>query len=129
MPLKLAVKQAVDVANEMAYIHGLGFIHRDLKSDILLIAADKSIKIADFRVARIEVHSEGMTPQTGTNHWMAPEMIQNRPYKQKVEVYSFWDCTLGAYHRVASFPRNDSTAGSCLCGSNRCEASRIVSIF
>ncbi|XP_062195396.1 serine/threonine-protein kinase STY13-like isoform X2 [Phragmites australis] len=72
VPLKLAVKQALDVAHGMAYVHGLGFIHRDLKSDNLLISGDKSIKIADFGVARIEVKTEGMTPETGTYRWMAP---------------------------------------------------------
>lgn len=72
VPLKLAVKQALDVARGMAYVHGLGLIHRDLKSDNLLIFSDKSIKIADFGVARIEVQTEGMTPETGTYRWMAP---------------------------------------------------------
>ncbi|CAK7354380.1 unnamed protein product [Dovyalis caffra] len=100
VPLKLAVKQALDVARGMAYVHELGFIHRDLKSDNLLIAADKSIKIADFGVARIEVQTEGMTPETGTYRWMAPEMIQHRPYTQKVDVYSFgivlWELITGS---------------------------------
>ena len=99
VPLKLAVKQALDVARGMAYVHGLGFIHRDLKSDNLLIFGDKSIKIADFGVARIEVQTEGMTPETGTYRWMAPEMIQHRPYTQKVDVYSFgivlWELITG----------------------------------
>uniref|UniRef100_A0A803MES9 non-specific serine/threonine protein kinase n=1 Tax=Chenopodium quinoa TaxID=63459 RepID=A0A803MES9_CHEQI len=72
VPLKLAVKQALDVARGMEYVHQLGLIHRDLKSDNLLIFADKSIKIADFGVARIEVQTEGMTPETGTYRWMAP---------------------------------------------------------
>ncbi|XP_021683260.2 serine/threonine-protein kinase STY13 [Hevea brasiliensis] len=99
VPLKLAVKQALDVAKGMAYVHGLGLIHRDLKSDNLLIFGDKSIKIADFGVARIEVQTEGMTPETGTYRWMAPEMIQHRPYTQKVDVYSFgivlWELITG----------------------------------
>lgn len=99
VPLKLAVKQALDVARGMEYVHGLGLIHRDLKSDNLLISADKSIKIADFGVARIEVQTEGMTPETGTYRWMAPEMIQHRPYTQKVDVYSFgivlWELITG----------------------------------
>ncbi|KAJ9172896.1 hypothetical protein P3X46_016089 [Hevea brasiliensis] len=99
VPLKLAVKQALDVARGMAYVHGLGLIHRDLKSDNLLIFGDKSIKIADFGVARIEVQTEGMTPETGTYRWMAPEMIQHRPYTQKVDVYSFgivlWELITG----------------------------------
>ncbi|CAN6832619.1 unnamed protein product [Brassica oleracea] len=99
VPLKTAVKQALDVARGMAYVHAHNFIHRDLKSDNLLISADKSIKIADFGVARIEVHTEGMTPETGTYRWMAPEMIQHRTYNQKVDVYSFgivlWELITG----------------------------------
>ncbi|KAL6507702.1 Serine/threonine-protein kinase sty13 [Orobanche gracilis] len=100
VPLKLAVNQALDVARGMEYVHGLNLIHRDLKSDNLLIAGgDKSIKIADFGVARIEVQTEGMTPETGTYRWMAPEMIQHRPYTQKVDVYSFgivlWELITG----------------------------------
>ncbi|CAN4094573.1 unnamed protein product [Withania somnifera] len=99
VPLKLAVKQALDVARGMEYVHGLNLIHRDLKSDNLLIAADKSIKIADFGVARIEVLTEEMTPETGTYRWMAPEMIQHRPYTQKVDVYGFgvvlWELITG----------------------------------
>ncbi|GAB2286499.1 Serine/threonine-protein kinase sty13 [Dionaea muscipula] len=99
VPLKLAVMQALDIARGMEYVHGLGLIHRDLKSDNLLIFSDKSIKIADFGVARIEVQTEGMTPETGTYRWMAPEMIQHRPYTQKVDVYSFgvvlWELITG----------------------------------
>ncbi|KAL4180677.1 hypothetical protein AMTRI_Chr12g233810 [Amborella trichopoda] len=71
-PLKVVVRQGLDIVRGMAYLHSMGFIHRDLKSDNLLIAAEKVIKIADFGVARIEVQT-GMTPEIGTYRWMAPE--------------------------------------------------------
>ncbi|XP_071700207.1 serine/threonine-protein kinase STY13-like [Rutidosis leptorrhynchoides] len=87
------------VAKGMEFIHGVGVIHRDLKSDNLLIASDRSIKIADFGFARIEAQTESMTPEMGTYRWMALEMIQRRTYTQKVDVYSFgivlWELITG----------------------------------
>ena len=68
VPLKLAVKLVLYVE----HVHDLNLIHRDQKSDNLLIAADKLIKIADFGVARIKVLTKGMTPDTCTYRWMAP---------------------------------------------------------
>ncbi|MCD7468328.1 Serine/threonine-protein kinase sty13 [Datura stramonium] len=87
VPLKLAVKQALHVARGMEYVHGLNLIHRDLKSDNLLIAADKTIKIADFGVARIEVQTEGMTPETGTYRWMAPICLRDMNHNSALIEY------------------------------------------
>ena len=69
--LRLSMKYALEIARGMAYLHSFGVIHRDLKSDNLLMV-DNSIKIADFGAARIESQDEIMTPETGTYAWMAP---------------------------------------------------------
>lgn len=66
-----------------------GIVHRDLKPDNLLLAGDKrTVVVSDFGVSRIEA-SAVMTAETGTYRWMAPEMIDHRPYTRKVDVYSF----------------------------------------
>lgn len=33
-----------------------------------------------------------MTAKTGTYHWMAPEVLNNKPYTHKADVYSFAIC-------------------------------------
>ncbi|CDW80632.1 protein kinase domain containing protein [Stylonychia lemnae] len=46
------------------------------------------VKITDFGLSRDD-HSELMTGQAGTFHWMAPETLENKPYTHKADVYSF----------------------------------------
>ncbi|KAJ3676826.1 hypothetical protein LUZ60_002550 [Juncus effusus] len=99
IPLKIAVRLALDVAKGMAYLHNLGFIHADLRSTNLIIMPDKSVKIVGFEILQIELKPEKMTAENTTYRWMAPEMIQHRSYNQKADVYSFgivlWELVTG----------------------------------
>ncbi|RVW40906.1 Serine/threonine-protein kinase STY46 [Vitis vinifera] len=66
---------ALDIARAMECLHANGIIHRDLKPDNLLLTANqKSVKLADFGLAREESVTEMMTAETGTYRWMAPEV-------------------------------------------------------
>jgi serine/threonine protein kinase len=47
------------------------------------------VKIADFGVARMIETSGHMTAETGTYRWMAPEVIEHKPYDEKADVFSF----------------------------------------
>ncbi|CAN1134187.1 Serine/threonine/tyrosine-protein kinase HT1 [Linum perenne] len=78
LELPLALSFALDIARALDCLHANGIIHRDLKPDNLLLTADqKSVKLADFGLAREESVTEMMTAETGTYRWMAPE--QERP--------------------------------------------------
>uniref|UniRef100_A0A7C9DQA1 Dual-specificity kinase n=1 Tax=Opuntia streptacantha TaxID=393608 RepID=A0A7C9DQA1_OPUST len=98
LELNVALSYAVDICRAMDCLHANGIIHRDLKPDNLLLSADhKSVKLADFGLAREETLTEMMTAETGTYRWMAPELYstvtlrqgEKKHYNNKVDVYSF----------------------------------------
>lgn len=90
-PLRLSqvLKIAVEVSRGMDYLHQRKIIHRDLKAANLLMDDYGVVKIADFGVARIIENTGHMTAETGTYRWMAPEVIEHKPYDEKADVFSF----------------------------------------
>jgi len=57
------------------------------------------VKVADFGVARVQSQSGVMTAETGTYRWMAPEIIEHKPYDKKADIFSFgvvlWELLTG----------------------------------
>ncbi|XP_043724802.1 serine/threonine-protein kinase STY13-like isoform X2 [Telopea speciosissima] len=77
LDLCVAIGFALDIARAMDCLHANGIIHRDLKPDNLLLTENqKSVKLADFGLAREESVTEMMTAETGTYRWMAPEHVR-----------------------------------------------------
>jgi len=73
----------------LEYIHSLSRIHRDIKSDNILLSAAGAIKIADFGyAAQLTPDKIKRNTIVGTPYWMAPELIRGQDYSQKVDVWS-----------------------------------------
>lgn len=95
---KVVVELALDVSRGLAYLHSQKIAHRDVKTENMLLDKQRRVKIADFGVARVEASNpKDMTGDTGTPGYMAPEILDGKPYNKKCDVYSFGICLWEIY--------------------------------
>lgn len=73
----------------LSYIHKNNIIHRDLKSENILIDSFNNIKIIDFGVSKILNNYMTFTKSyVGTPYCMSPEILRNVYYDSKVDIWS-----------------------------------------
>eukprot|EP00727_Mastigamoeba_balamuthi_P000703 m51a1_g1063 putative serine-threonine protein (1278) ;mRNA; f:823975-828954 len=92
----LAQRFAEDVCAGMAFLHRSGVVHRDLKSENVLVfslaaGADVCAKICDFGTSRMVADEQlrKYTKGVGTPAYLAPEVLMGRDYGPKVDVFSY----------------------------------------
>ncbi|KAL1521320.1 hypothetical protein AB1Y20_020987 [Prymnesium parvum] len=88
--LQIALRMLEDVARGMHHLHSRSprVIHRDLKSPNLLLAADFTVRIADFGLSRELLDTFAHT-RVGTLQWVAPEVLRSEKYSTQADVWSF----------------------------------------
>lgn len=78
-----------ETLRSLAYVHSLHRIHRDIKSDNILLSNDGKIKLADFGyAAQLTNGRVKRNTVVGTPYWMAPELIRGHEYGTKVDIWS-----------------------------------------
>ena len=91
LPRVLAMRMLADCARGMSYLHSMSppIIHRDLKSQNLLVAADYSVKVADFGLSREALLGPAAMTRVGSVQWAAPEVLLGKEYSHQCDLWSF----------------------------------------
>ncbi|XP_038048213.1 mitogen-activated protein kinase kinase kinase 20-like [Patiria miniata] len=93
LPLNQVLQWCTNLALAVKYLHDKDLVHRDIKASNCLICQDGELKLCDFNDAR-QLATTVSTEQRGSLPWMAPEVMSEKKFSKKSDIYSlavvFW---------------------------------------
>ena len=88
--VKEAIDYAAQIAEALAEAHAKGIIHRDIKSDNIMVNAKGTVKVMDFGLARLHGAEKLTRTSTtvGTLAYMAPELMRGADADARTDLFS-----------------------------------------
>lgn len=100
-----------EVLQALAYMHKMHLIHRDIKSDNMLLSKDGRLKLADFgfATALTEENQKLKNNEVGSPYWLAPEVIAAEEYDESCDIWSLGITAMElVLHEPPHFHHNES---------------------
>ena len=91
LPLDETINIATQIADGLEAAHKKGIVHRDIKSQNIMITKDGKVKIMDFGLAKIRGSSQltKMGTTIGTVAYMSPEQAMGKELDHRTDIWSF----------------------------------------
>ncbi|KAG0242469.1 Checkpoint kinase 2 [Actinomortierella wolfii] len=101
------------VCSALRYLHTNGIVHRDIKSENVMLDVDNKVKLIDFGLARSLSSTAPLKTLCGTYAYMAPECAQGEERNSYSTPVDVWSVGVMLFRMVAGrYPFSDSSDSS-----------------
>src|SRR3989338_2416377 len=97
---------AKNILEALNYLHSHHMIHRDLKSENIMLTNKGDVKLIDFGLSEFVLEHE-IIDIVGSPFWISPEMICFQPHSYPTDVWSFG---ISLLELINQLPPNHSSA-------------------
>ena len=108
--VKKIIEWITQMAEALDYVHGMGILHRDLKSSNVLISSDGKALITDFGLVQMETEATITNGMLGTPAYMSPEQAMGRKLDVRSDIYSLGVILYEALTGMAPFREENTLA-------------------
>jgi serine/threonine protein kinase len=79
----------IQICLALKHVHDRKILHRDLKSQNVFLTKEGNIKLGDFGIAKVLSQTmENAKTVVGTPYYLSPELIDNKPYNFKSDIWA-----------------------------------------